>query len=1013
MHIMDQLPPLQLENLSQIFLDSYMDCLEEDLQREKRFLQACDDLYRSYMSRIRRVESKNDRSKYINETDWLKTSLYKLLEEEFPEKREIPFEEEFEKFINSADGFLMETPSNVRLEQLKERFLQQESDSFTLSAGKFLKRNAFHLSKLPLRFANLFRKEKKEIHYWSHRIPLKSMIESFFINRLVEENLYAFEELMKAKCKHLNLNWKIIQQINRVVSEFLNTEEQSPLEFIKSLEELEKGESLRQSQEDLDSAMKDWREKGASSFSKIQSSFKDAILKVDTIELGRSHFSIAELRSGRQEYLSSYRRIFGGWKNSLFAQLDDIQIDIELYHIKYFALMQYFLLKNSSQNRIENTINNHFKPIEKHFDDLIERLRSEKPDQLAKLITSEKEELINQLQNKIIPQTVEAIYDQDFPNLLDRMEFKLGKAVGKMKDERIIYANNKYDVPIRKSELSQFNPRELVQISILKSFSEDIGKLKASVIEQLEVLQSELNELSGIIDYNLESALNSADEEDGESEEIIDIKEVACEGITRTKAKTTSIQDNLLKLQETIDKQLKLSVEKMSVELVKLTVNENITELRLKLATAKAVNRTTSIKDKALDYVHYFTPKVVATVSKVYKKIQAKVQEYLENLGFRTTKPELTAELSDFLLKTEEATSKLPYVYKRLFRIKPLSEEIFFEGRQKELDQLYNAHTRWEVGNYEATVITGEKGSGTSSLMNFFIEKIGRPSFIRYKLSEAYSSHSEFIQLFQEILKTKEVKSQDDLVNHLLAGEKKVVIIEDAQHLYLKKIGGFEAMQLLFDLISETAHHIFWVIEVTTYTYEFLQKTIQISSYFKNRICLLSLGDEMIVNLIMKRHRVSGYNLEFILMNPDARELRKMRRFNPEERQEYLKAKYFKKLNEFAKSNISLALLYWLRSTQDVNSNTIQIGMMGDLKFEFLAAMQDESIFTLHALLLHDSLNVKEHAVLFHQSEWQSKMNLMVLEDNGILKIVNERYHINRLLYRQVVNVLRQKNIIH
>ena len=204
-----------------------------------------------------------------------------------------------------------------------------------------------------------------------------------------------------------------------------------------------------------------------------------------------------------------------------------------------------------------------------------------------------------------------------------------------------------------------------------------------------------------------------------------------------------------------------------------------------------------------------------------------------------------------------------------------------------------------------------------------------------------------------------------------------------------------------------------WIVEITTYTYDYLQKTIRISSYFKNHIRLSTISSDQMISLIMKRHRVSGYDLQFKLLNSTQKELKKYRKLNPDEQQAHLKDKYFKRLNDFARNNISLALLYWLRSTIDVVDNTIQVGMLGDMKFSFLSVMNDESIFTLHALLLHDSLDVEEHSLLFHQSEWQSKMNLMVLEDNGILKQVEERYHINRLLYRQVVNVLKQKNILH
>jgi len=1010
---MESMPPIESDQLKESFLDSYFACLEEDIRGEKRFLQACDQLYFNYMQRIRRVESKNDRSKYINETDWLKTSLYKLLEEEFPEKREILFEEEFGEFIRQADSYLMESPAEIKVEQAKSRFYPANDDNAVLLVGKFFKRNLFHISRIPLKVGNLFRKEKKPNRYWIHRIPIKSMVEQYFINRLVEENLYAFEELMQAKCRHLNINWAVIKNINAIITEFLQDEEHSALDLIKKLEALEKNDTLTASQTDLDDSLKRWREKGKETFQQIENDFRASLEKVGTIEWGRKHYSLSQLKAGRQRYLVNYKRIFGGWKNSIFAQLDDIQIDIELYHIKYFGLMQYFLLTNSAQSRIERTIVDHFQHIEKQFDNLLDIIKKEDSKDIHQLIHKEKEKIAYDLENRIIPKTVESIYEQDFPNLIDRMEFKIGKAVDRMKEERLIYAKNEYDSPIRKSELSQFNPRELVQVSLLKDFSQELALLKSAVVEQLGQLQSELSELSGIIEYNLESALNSEEDEKNEADETADIREIACEGIERTKAKTSNIADNLVKLQTTIDNQLREAVRKLSEGLIKLTNNDNITELRLKLAAAKATNRTISYRDRLFGFINRSVPPLIEKFKAEFQKISKQLDYYWERLGLKAKPKELTAELSEFLVNTDEAIAKLPYVYKRLYRVAPLTEEIFFEGREDELERINKAYERWQNGNFEATLVVGEKGSGTSSLINFFLEKAGRPQTLRHKFEKAYSSKEEFLDVFRELLERKELSSQEDVVAALKEAKPKVVVFEDSQHLYLKKIGGFEAIQQLFDLISETSNEIFWVIEVTTYTYRYLQKTIRISSYFKNHIQLEKVSDEQMVSLIMRRHRVSGYNLKFNISRPGRKDIKKMRKLDQEGRQEYLKEKFFKKLNDFAGSNISLALLYWLRSTTEVQDNTIHIGMLGDMKFEFLSGMNEDSIFTLHALLLHDSLNVKEHALLFHHSEWQSKMILMVLEDNGILNLKGERYSINRLLYRQVVNVLRQKNILH
>ena len=169
-----------------------------------------------------------------------------------------------------------------------------------------------------------------------------------------------------------------------------------------------------------------------------------------------------------------------------------------------------FITSNDGLN-FHNLWNNysHFTKLENNF-----AVENASEKEVSDLISKEKDQLNNLMKKQIIPQTIEAIYEQDFPNLLQRMEFKITRAVEEMKQERIIYSEDKYDSPIKLSELSEFNPRELVQVSILKEFSEQTTQLKSSVVDQLGHLQSEIYELSGIIEYNLDSALNSQDEEE-------------------------------------------------------------------------------------------------------------------------------------------------------------------------------------------------------------------------------------------------------------------------------------------------------------------------------------------------------------------------------------------------------------------------------------------------------------------------------------------------------------------
>ena len=66
----------------------------------------------------------------------------------------------------------------------------------------------------------------------------------------------------------------------------------------------------------------------------------------------------------------------------------------------------------------------------------------------------------------------------------------------------------------------------------------------------------------------------------------------------------------------------------------------------------------------------------------------------------------------------------LPFVYQRLFEIKPLEDKRFYFGRDLEMKELSKAFNNWQSGKFSPTVIVGEKGSGSTTLINFFTENL-------------------------------------------------------------------------------------------------------------------------------------------------------------------------------------------------------------------------------------------------------------------------------------------------
>ena len=132
-----------------------------------------------------------------------------------------------------------------------------------------------------------------------------------------------------------------------------------------------------------------------------------------------------------------------------------------------------------------------------------------------------------------------------------------------------------------------------------------------------------------------------------------------------------------------------------------------------------------------------------------------------------------------------------------------------------------------------------------------------------------------------------------------------------------------------------------------------------------------------------------------------------------EETQPYLMKKYFAELNKFAQSNISLALIFWLTICKNIIDDVIKIGSPPDLDYSFLENLSNDKVFALSALLMHDGLKEEDHSVIFNVHLNKSRLLFLLMHDDGIIVKQNDLFIINPLLYRQIVSLLKSKNIIH
>ena len=963
------------------------------------FISSYKSILNSYYKKL--IYSKGNQRELLENLISFHSDSLSLLSKKFEVIISKKFDQEFTEFVENASEFFASLNKKIIRVQEKERFIIQPADRGFLLFRKRIKIIFFNIAQLPRSVRNqvrkLFKKPLEPLIYWKHTVPYRNLLNICLIDSCRLSLIPVMEE--------------INQRISNAFFELRKLEEEYLILFEKENDIVvskEKAEEISKSLIVLkNSVTAKIRDTSEDLYFKIE----DAYYKVGTIELSLSKFSEKKGSKKKEQLNDEYKSLSEGWGTSFFALFDDWRLDKELYLLRGRLKKDYMWIKERSREKVDNNI----KPKIVEISDFLKEIKYKFEDfsggssELKTILFRERDRIYNKLSLNVIPRSIENILNQDIPGLINELEMSVNAKVEDLSEKRAIAKTGSYLAKLKESDIDYISPFEIITFSTLPSFTKNSTQIKSRIMLNLEEIQKGILDIDQIADFNLDSALSMFKSDRSTFEDPVDI---AIEGIDRAIAKKDLIEEKLKDIEKDIDDSLFSSVESINEDLVKLTRNENILDIKLKITKDKAVYRTQLIKKNIFDFVKNFFPQVYQLLKKGFTDTKGLYRNVKTRLGFVSKPVSISTEIADFLAETEIAISKLPFVYQRLFRIEPLEDERFFEGREKELSHLKEAYKNWKLKRYAPVIIYGEKGSGITTLLNFYFKNLeANYNIIRTRVETNIYTEKDFIDFLKNIFKKSNFNNVDDVTKYLNElVTKRIVVIENLQNLFLKKVNGFVCLRMLFELISKTNQNVLWIISSSQYAWEYLTKVMNVTDYFGYHVKLEKLSDKQMIDIILKRHRISGYNIYF---EPDAVVKKKYKKLSDVEIQEHLKKEYFSELNEFAKSNISLALLYWMRSTEGVTANTIKLSSVAEIDFSFFKAMNPEKFFILYLLLLHDGLTEEDVVEIYNRPLKEVRLNLLVLLDDGIIIRRGSLYIINPLLYRQIVYLLQSKNIIH
>ncbi|PKQ63071.1 hypothetical protein BZG02_09900 [Labilibaculum filiforme] len=878
--------------------------------------------------------------------------------------------------------------------QDKDRFYSLPADGLVLKTRKFGKRfflkTNWGLLSVRNKFRTLFKKEPIPKNYWKHKIPSQQLAELVYFVRFLEDVTPIVEDVLSFRQEIFKRLKAIDKQME---TNLLGADKWVENDFQQALIEL--SQQIGAKKIELDINFKELKEV-------LDAHYTELHAKTGTIEFSVGKIQASKLNRKALRIIKRHEKLFHTFNSRAFAVFEHWRL---VYEVR-FSNLSVTAIFNQREAKLESSLQEVLLSSDSYFVSILEealaRIQEEKD-----LQDVEDNLLAKQLLAERVPNYIEKLLETDFAPHFDQLKLDCSEAFANVSSNYLLPSKKGWHNVSSLPKLRETNVLDIVSGCIEEAIDTPLLTQKEALVNGIQKSLSNTSELAGIVDYALEY-FNAKDHEQG-GDQLVEFTA----GIERAVQKAKENKQHNIELSRDAVAQINTINSNFITEISSAISPENLDEKQTEMIRKRRIRNA---KNRLISGLLFFKVILSSSYKKVLdvsKQAHQKYTAYREVLGLSEKKETIGSELSNYLSETEISIARLPLMYQRLFKVAPITNAKFRIEREQVIQQLEIAYSNWTSGKFAPTCLVGEAGSGITSMVNVFKEKFGHQyAFYRFDLETKISSEEEFIQFLQTVFADLEFNSMDELIEKVqhLKG-RRIIVIENVHQLFLRKLHGFKNLTEFFRLISQTNSQIFWLSTCLLYTYKYLNYTLKMSDHFGYVVNLDSLNREQLTEIIIKRHKFSGFKLHFLppkYFHPK----RNYKRMSEVEKQNYLEADYFNRLYKFAQNNLSLALVFWMRSVVSIEDNNFYM-QYKHLEYSFFNTLSTAQITTLHALVLHGGLRLEEHAAIFAWKKEESFAHLMVFTDDGILIKKNGVYLVNPLVYRQISDHLAVLNYIH
>ncbi|MBU1426404.1 MAG: hypothetical protein KKH12_07425 [Gammaproteobacteria bacterium] len=364
--------------------------------------------------------------------------------------------------------------------------------------------------------------------------------------------------------------------------------------------------------------------------------------------------------------------------------------------------------------------------------------------------------------------------------------------------------------------------------------------------------------------------------------------------------------------------------------------------------------------------------------------------------------------------QTDAANQQPPQLsqdYLRWFKLEDMEDKTLLIELESDLPaEIKSILSAWSDNSSldHSLALYGEKGCGKSSLLDMIEMRYEKCAVRRINIPPKLITREAVLGFFGKELGMDLSLGAESLLKADEGKEDAVLLIDNAQNLFLGQLGGFEGYRTFAELMNSGTEHLFWCVTFNLRSWHYLRAVFGGMPLFRRAIEIEDFSEKDIMNLIVARHQRTDAKLAYDDI------IRATQSEDDLMGEHQVEKQFFRLLWGQSNGNPRAALMLWTASLTPLSDDRMKVGLPKYPKIIINEKWGDEALFVYAAIMRHENLTQDEVVAVTNLPENIVINALGTGYDGHLLDCGTDgRYRITAIAQASVTRLLLGKNFIY